>query len=78
MVRKEEEVWPNTNETDPDGTYTIGEDGTIQPLEEANSEPEEDESEQLLPEDDHYNFIFRRSFHSTPRNKKSDQRENIF
>lgn len=68
---------PQTHKEDPDGTYTIGEDGTLQRYKEGESELKED-VEQLLPEEEQYNFIFRTSFHTTPRTKKLGQRENIF
>ena len=74
---KEEELWPPTTKEDPDGTYTVGEDGPLQKFEGEDSGSEED-LEQLLPEEEQYSLIFRRSFQSTPRIKKLDQRENVF
>lgn len=68
---KEEEIWPSTAQNDPDGTYTVGDDGSLQQYEQRDSELEEEDLEQVMPENEQYNFIFRRSFHNTPRTKKS-------
>lgn len=42
---KEEEVWPSTHQDDPDGTYIVGKDGTLQPYDKEDTESEEKDSE---------------------------------
>lgn len=68
---KEEEVWPPIAREDPDGTYSIGSDGSLQQFEEENGESEEENLEQILVEEEQHSFIYRRSFHTTPRVKRS-------
>lgn len=74
---REEEVWPSTTEEDGDGPYMVGEDGALQNFEREGIESEE-EFKRVMPEEEHFNFIIRRSFHNTLQTRKSDQRENIF
>lgn len=74
---KEEERGPLTTPEDPNGTYVQKDTGEVV-LYTTDSE-EEYEREQLQPEvDTHHTLVIRRSFHTTPRAHKSDQRENIF
>lgn len=68
---------PSTEQEDPDGTYAVGSDGVLRRYEEEENESDQD-LEQVMPEEEHYSFIVRRSLHTTPKSKKSDQRENIF
>lgn len=76
MNGREEEIYSPTPREKPDGTYIEDEDGNLRTFE-GDIESEE-ELERVLPEEEHYNLIVRRVFHTTPRTKKSDQRENIF
>ena len=70
---QEEEIYPPSL-SDEDDTYIERE----QRFEGDSEEEEEEELEQVLLEEEQYSLIIRRSFHTTPRAKKSDQRENIF
>ena len=76
MNGREEEIYSPTPREKPDGTYIEDEDGNLRTFE-GDIESEE-ELERVLPEEEHYNLIVRRVFHTTPRTKKSDQREIIF
>ena len=76
---KEEECWPSVSDEEPEGSYIVNEAGSLQRYESSMEESEsEEEREKVLPEDDHYNLVVRRNFHTTPQVKSSDQRENIF
>ena len=66
-------------EEEPDGTYRVSDSGKLQRYEDSEEESEtEEDRERVLPEDEHYNLVIRRNFHTTPKEKRSDQRENIF
>lgn len=75
----EEESWPFVGDEEPEGSYRVDETGRLQRYESSLEDSEvEEEREQLLPEEEHYNLIMRRSFHATLEHKGSNQRENIF
>ena len=65
---REEERGTITSEDDPDGTYIQRESGVVTPF----VFDSESDSER------HRALVIRRSFHTTPKGRKSDQRENIF
>ena len=76
---REFETWPPVGEEEPDGTYRVSDLGKLQRYEDSEEESEtEEERERVLPKDEHYNLFIRRNFHATPKEKCSDQRENIF
>ncbi|CAO2837812.1 unnamed protein product [Amaranthus hypochondriacus] len=72
---REEERGTATEEEDSDGTYIIKETGEV-----TTYEFDSDfERKTLNPEEEGYRaLVIRISFHTTPKGKKSDQRENIF
>ncbi|XP_057529849.1 uncharacterized protein LOC130808389 [Amaranthus tricolor] len=74
---QEEELDPPSL-SDGDGTFIGDEQGNWHTFEGDSEEEGEGELERIPPEEEHLNLIIRRSFHNTPMNKKSDQRENIF
>ena len=74
---KEEEIDP-PNLSDEDGTFWEDEYGNRHEYTGDTEEEEEGDLEKIPPEEEHLSLIIRRSFHSTPLAKKSDQRENIF
>ena len=74
---QEEELDPPSL-SDGDGTFIGDEQGNWRPFEGDSEEEEGGELEKILPEEEHMSLIIRRSFHTTPMSKKSDQRENIF
>lgn len=76
--RREEEVWPNTEEDDDDGSYRVNERGVLTKYEKDSKESEEETREELHPELELNSFILRRSFHTFTKEKKSNQRETIF
>ena len=60
-------------EGEPNGTYRVSEFGSLQRNEDSVEGSEtEKERERLLPEDEHYNLVIRRNFHTTPKAKCSD------
>ena len=72
---REEERGTVTNEEDPDGTYIVKESRAVTPY----ASDSESDREPLYPEEErHKVLVIRRSFHTTPKGKKSYQRENIF
>jgi hypothetical protein len=75
----EVETWPYVKEGEPEGSYRVTDSGRLQRYETSEEEVEsEEERERVLPEDEHYNLVVRRNFHTTTNAKCSDQRENIF
>ncbi|XP_057550663.1 uncharacterized protein LOC130828721 [Amaranthus tricolor] len=74
---REEEMDP-PNLSDDDGTFLEDEQGNRRTFEGDTEEETGEELEKILPEEEHVSLIIRRSFHTTPSTKKSDQRENIF
>ncbi len=53
--------------------------GRLVSYEHSTEESDSDEErERIMPEDEHYNLIVRRSLHTTFEEKESNQRENIF
>ncbi|XP_057543336.1 uncharacterized protein LOC130821562 [Amaranthus tricolor] len=75
---QEEEMYP-PNLSDDDGTYIEDKEGKWHRFEGDTEEEEEDEDlERVMPEEEHLSLVIRRSFHTTPLAKRSDQRENIF
>ncbi|XP_057543874.1 uncharacterized protein LOC130823266 [Amaranthus tricolor] len=74
---QEEEMYP-PNLSDDDGTYIRDDEGNLQRFEGDTEEDEDEELERVLLEEEHLSLVIRRSFHTTPLAKRSDQRENIF
>lgn len=74
---KEEIVGPCTNSDDPDGTYVVGDDGEVEPIDDTDVS-EEEERETVYPEHERQHLLIRRNFHATPKINPNDQRENIF
>lgn len=75
----EEESWPSVPSDELEGSYKLTESGRLVRFEHSTEESEsEEEREMVLPEDEHYNLIVRRSLHTTLEKKESNQRENIF
>lgn len=74
---REKEIAPMTSEEDANHTYIQKESKVLTKY--TTGLDDECEREQLHPKNEiHHNLVIRRSFHTTPRVKKSDQRENIF
>ena len=73
-----EEDDPHSLENEPDGTYIQDDFGNMVRYEHSTEEDSEEERERVLPEDEHYNMIVRRSLHSTCEEQMSNQRESIF
>ena len=73
-----EEDHPHSLENEPDGTYIQDDFGNMVRYEHSTEEDSEEERERVLPEEEHYNMIVRRSLHSTCEEQISNQRENIF
>ena len=74
---QEEEIYP-PNLSDDDGTYLEDEEGNRRRFEGDTEEEEDEDVERVLPEEEHRSLVIRKSFHTTPLARKSDQRENIF
>ena len=75
----EDESWPLVPDDEPEGSYRVTESGRLIKYENSTKESElEEERERVMPEDEHYNLIVRRSLHTTLEEKESNQRENIF
>ena len=71
---REEERGTISSEDDPDGTYIQRESGVVTPY----VSDSESDREPLYPEEDRHRALVIRSFHTTPKGRKSDQREKIF
>ena len=74
---QEEEIYP-PKLSDDDGTFIIDENGNRHGFEGDTEEEEEEDLERILPEKEQYSFSIKRSLHTTPGSKNSDQRENTF
>ena len=72
---REEERGTITSEDDPDGTYIQRELGVVIPY---VSDSESDREPLYSEEERHRTLVIRRSFHTTHKGRKFDQRENIF
>ena len=75
----EEVILPPTPDDELDGSYMLTKLRTLQrtDLDQEDSEIEEDR-EKIYPEEEYHILLIRRSFHTTPKSKVSNQRENIF
>ena len=74
-----EEDWPPVAENEPDGSYRMSDSGEMVRYKHSTDEEEsEEERERVMPKDDYYNLIIRRSLHTASKEKESNQRENIF
>lgn len=72
-------ILPPTPDDELDGSYMLTKLETLQRTDpdQEDSETEEDR-EQIYPEEEYHTLLIRRSFHTTPKSKVSNQRENIF
>ena len=76
--RREEVIWPSTSKDDPDSSYCINDEGTLETFEGTNLSEEEEDREIVYLEQELQNLLIRRNFHATPKIKHNDQRENVF
>lgn len=81
LIRKngrEEVVWANTLEDDPDGSFFVNDAGILERFKETEPSEDDEYRELAYPELEQKNLLIRRNFYATPKVKNSDQRENIF
>jgi hypothetical protein len=71
--------WPSVPEDEPEGIYRVSDSGRLVRYEHRTEESDsEEERERVMPEEEQYNLIVRRSLHATLGERENHQRENIF
>ena len=78
---EERVILPPTPADEPEGSYILTSLGTLQrtkPEDSESSESEGEHIEQIYPEEGNYHLLIRRNFHTTPKEKRVDQRESVF
>lgn len=75
----EEAILPPTPEDETEGSYVLTKLGTLQRTDPDQEDSDTKEERELIhPETEHHSLLIRRNFHTTPKQKVSNQRENIF